>query len=96
MIEVSYESYFVKSVGYNVITTLLKLLFLFHERNSITILLANKELETELSNGIKLYKDDEVVQRLTQLVIKYPTIWKSLRFIQVPLERSIKVHLKPK
>lgn len=74
MTEVPYENCFATSIGYDAASTFPVLLFLFHKRNGITIPLADKGLETELPNGIKIYGDGEVVRKLTQLVNKYSTI----------------------
>lgn len=59
MTEVLYENCFATSVGYDMASTPPVLFLLFHERNSIMILSADEELETELSNGIKIYGDGE-------------------------------------
>ena len=68
---------------------------LFHERNGITILPADTGLETELPNGIKIYRDRQAIEKITYLVNEYPLIWESSGFVQVPPERWMKVHLKP-
>lgn len=81
VMKIFYESCFATSVDYDAATIPLKSSPLFHERNGITIQPANKRLETELPNGIKIYRDSEVIQKLRQLVNEYPTIWESSKFV---------------
>ncbi len=52
-------------------------------------------METELPNGIKIYRDKEAVDAITRLVDDYPSIWQSSGFVQIPPEHWMKVHLKP-
>lgn len=94
MTEVYYESCFATLISYNTAATSSKLPLLFHKRNSITIPLVDERLEIELLNSIKIYGDGEVFQKLMQLVNKYPTIWKSLGFVQISLKHLIKINLK--
>lgn len=49
-------------------------ILLFREWNSVIILLANVGLETELPNGIKIYRDKQAVEKITHLVNEYPSI----------------------
>lgn len=54
---------------------------LFHKRNGVTILPADVDLETELLNSIKIYGNKQVIEKITCLFNKYPTIWESLGFV---------------
>lgn len=44
-----------------------------HECHEISILLA-RDLETKLPNGIKIYRDKNIVDTITYLVNEYPSI----------------------
>lgn len=72
--EVPYKNCFAISVGYNVGLTPPISPLLFHKHNGITIPSADEGLEIDLPNGIKIYRDGEAVEELTQLVNKYFTI----------------------
>lgn len=61
MTEILYKNCFATSIGYNILTTPPKLSLLFHKRNGIIIPPANKRLETEFPNGIKIYGDGEAI-----------------------------------
>lgn len=50
-------------------------------------------METKLHNRVKIYKDTHAVAQLAQLVATYPSICKSEGFVQIPVERWIKVPL---
>lgn len=52
-------------------------------------------METSLDNSVKVYVDKQVVILLSQLVAKCPSIWESEDFVQILLERWIKVPFKP-
>ena len=52
-------------------------------------------MEITLDNGVRVYKDEHVVNLLSQLVAEYPSIWKSEGFIRILPERWMKVPLKP-
>lgn len=94
VIELSYKSCFATSTNLNTAFTPHTLPIIFHDHNNISIPLV-RDLEMELPNGIKIYGDKETVDTITCLVNKYPSIWKSLRFVQVPPKCWIKVYLKP-
>ena len=49
---------------------------------------------TKLENRVRVYGDEHAVALLAQLVAKYPSIWESKGFVQIPPERWIKVPLK--
>ena len=93
--EILFENCFATSVDHDSASSPPISPILFHEWSGITILPANTGLKTELSNGIKIYGDRQAVEKITRLVNKYPSIWESLGFMQVPPERWMKVHLKP-
>lgn len=52
-------------------------------------------METILDNRVRVYRDKNEVTLLAQLVAKYFSIWESKSFVQIPLERWMKVLLKP-
>lgn len=60
-------------MDFNATATLLTLPTIFHEHNGMTIPSVG-DLETELPNGIKIYKDKKAVNTITHLVNKYPSI----------------------
>lgn len=93
--ELPYKNCFTASADLDVAYTPLTLPTIFHDRNSISISPA-EDLETELPNGIKIYRDKKAIDTITCLVNEYPSIWKSSGFIQVPPKWWIKVHLKPR
>ena len=93
--EIPFENCFATSVDHDAASTPPTSPLLFHERNGITIPPADAGLETELPNGIKIYRDRQAVEKITRLVNEYPSIWESSGFVQVPPERWMKVHLKP-
>ena len=66
---------------------------IFYNRNNISNLPAG-DLETELPNAIKIYGNKKAVDAITYLVDEYLSIWQSFDFVQIPLERWMKVHLK--
>lgn len=47
---------------------------LFYEQNGITIPPTSAGLQTELSNGIKIYGNGQAVEKITHLVNEYPLI----------------------
>lgn len=55
----------------------------------------NPSIERILDNGVRVYGDEHAVTLLSQLVPKYPSIWKSEGFVQISPERWMKVPLKP-
>lgn len=85
--EIPFENCFATSVDHDAASTLSTSPLLFHKRNGITIPPADAGLETELPNGIKIYRDRQAVEKITRLVNEYPSIWKSSGFVQVPPER---------
>lgn len=46
---------------------------IFHDRNDISISSAG-DLEIELPNSIKIYRNKETINAITHLVNKYPSI----------------------
>lgn len=72
--EVHYKNYFAILVDHKAVATTFILSFLLHKYNDITILPTNIRLETELPNGIKIYKDKKVVKQIINLVNKYLVI----------------------
>lgn len=68
-----YESYFAALADFDVASTAPISPTIFHEHNKISTPLAG-DLETELSNSIKIYKDKKVVDVITRLINEYPSI----------------------
>ena len=85
--EIPFENCFAASVDYDAASTPPTSLFLFYERNGIIIPSAGASLEIELPNGIKIYGKGQAIEKITCLVNKYPSIWESSGFLQVPPER---------
>lgn len=52
-------------------------------------------METVLHNGIRVFKDSNVVRQIADLVAEYPSIWKSQDFVRILPERWMKILLKP-
>ena len=52
-------------------------------------------MERTLDNWVKVYGDKHAATLLARLVAKFPTIWESQGFVQIPPERWITVPLKP-
>lgn len=92
--ELPYKNYFAISANLDIASILPTLPTIFYDRNGISIALAG-DLETKLSNGIKIYKNKQAVDAITRLVDKYPSICEFLGFMQIPPEHWMKVHLKP-
>lgn len=80
--ELPYKSCFATSVDFDLASTSSTSLTIFHDHNDISIL-SVKDLETELPNSIKIYRDKKVVNTIMYLVDKYPSIWKSSDFVQI-------------
>ena len=93
--EISFENCFATSVDYDAASTPPTSPLLFHKRNGITIPPVDAGLETELLNSIEIYGNSQAVEKITYLINKYPSIWESSGFMQVPPKRWMKVHLKP-
>lgn len=74
MTNVLYKNYFTTSVNYEAVVTPFALLFLFHKYNGIIILPNNTILKTELSNGIKIYRNKKAIKQITNLVNEYSLI----------------------
>lgn len=87
------KSSFVTSTNLNAASIPRILPTIFHDHNGISIPPA-KDLEMEFPNGIKIYRDKEVVDKITRLVNEFFSIWESLRFVQVPPKYLIKMYLK--
>ena len=85
--EIPFKNCFATSVDHDAASTPPTSPLLFHERNGITIPLADAGLEIGLPNGIKIYGDSQAVEKITHLINKYPLIWESSGFVQVPPER---------
>lgn len=81
-----YKSCFASSADLDVASTPPTSPTIFHDRTGISIP-SSGDLETELSNGIKIYGDREAVNAITRLVDEYPTIWESSGFVQILPER---------
>lgn len=88
-----YNKGFATLADLNVVSTLPTLPTIFNNCNGISIPPA-RDLETELLNGIKIYKTKEAVNIITLLVNEYLSIWEFSDFVQTPPEHWIKVHLK--
>lgn len=88
-----YEDCFVTSADFDAAFTPISSSTIFYKYNSISILPA-KDLETELPNDIKIYRDKKTVNINTCLVSKYFTIWESLGFVQVLPKYWMKIYLK--
>lgn len=86
MTKLSYKSYFATSADIDVVFTPSTLPTIFYDCNKISILPAG-DMETELSNGIKIYGDKEAVDGSMHLVDDYPSIWESSGFVQNLPER---------
>ena len=71
--ELPYESCFATLADLDVASTPPTSSTIFHDCNGISIPPA-REMETELANGIKIYRDREAVDAITRLVNDYPTI----------------------
>lgn len=95
VIELPYKSCFTTSADLNTASTSLILLAIIHDQNGIFIKLA-KDLEIELSNDIKIYGNKKAIDTITQLIDKYPSIWKFLDFVQISPKHWIKLYLKPR
>lgn len=67
----------------------------FKENLSWALTLTEPSIETTLDNKVKVYGDEYTVTLLSQLVAKYPSIWESERFVLIPIQRWMKVQLKP-
>lgn len=91
--EIPFENYFATLVEHDAASTPPMSPLLFYKRNGITIPPADAGLETELSNGIKIYRDSQAVEKIIRLVNEYLSIWKSSGFVQVPPKQWMKVHL---
>lgn len=52
-------------------------------------------MEMQLDNGMRIYGDEVAIREISELVAKYPTIWESEGFVQIPPEHWMKVQLKP-
>ncbi len=83
--ELPYESCFATSADIDVASTPPISPTIFHDGNGISIPPAG-DMETELPNSIKIYRDKESVDTITRLVDDYPSIWESSGFVQIPLE----------
>lgn len=57
--------------------------------------LAKYSMEIKLHNGVTVYRDTHAIAELAQLIAKYPSIEKSDGFVQILLERWIKIPLNP-
>lgn len=90
-----YKNCFAVKIEVDAVVYLPLVSLLFHEQNGIIIPPADNNIKTKLLNNIKIYKDNNVVQQITQLFNKYPSIQKFLKFVHIFLERQIKVLLKP-
>lgn len=90
-----YKSYFATSINLDVVSKPLISPTIFHDYNGISIPSA-EDMETELLNSIKIYRDKEAVDMITRLIDDYLSIWESLDFIQILPECWIKVYLKPR
>ena len=66
----------------------------FEHELSYILTTIDPSMETTLDNEVRGYGDEHKVALLAQLVAKYFSIWESKGFVQVPLERWIKVPLK--
>lgn len=51
-------------------------------------------LETRLANGIRVYGDPLEVQKIADLVDKFPSIWEPSGFVQIPPERWMTIPLR--
>ena len=73
------------SADLNTVSTPFTLPAIFYNYNVISIPPA-KDLETELPNHIKIFKDEKVMNTIPRLLNEYPSIWTFSKFIQVPPE----------
>ena len=72
--KIAFKNCFAAFVDYDAASTPPTSPLLFHERNGITIPSAGAVLEIELSKGIKIYGDEQAVEKIICLVNKYPLI----------------------
>lgn len=86
--EIPYKNCFIISIDHDATAILPISSLLF------TIPPADTNLEIELLNGIKIYRDKKDVEEITRFVNEYLLIWKSSGFVQVLLEWWMKVYLK--
>lgn len=70
-----------------------QLFFDLHAR--VALVLTDILMETQLDNSVRVYRDKVAVREISELVAQYPFIWKSKGFVQISLERWIKVYLNP-
>lgn len=63
----------------------------FEHKLSCTLTPTDASIETTLDNKVRVYRDENKVTMLTQLVAKYPYIQKSKDFVQIPPKGQIKV-----
>lgn len=63
--EIFFKNYFVTSVDHDVVFTPPTSLLLFYKWSSITILLANTSLETELLTDIRIYNNKQAIEKIT-------------------------------
>lgn len=77
-----YEDCFTISADFDAAFTPISSSTIFYKYNSISIPPA-KDLEMELPNDIKIYRDKKIININICLVSKYFTIWESLGFVQV-------------
>lgn len=59
-----------------------------------SLLPTDSSLETVLNKRVRVYGDPTAVKQIAELVVEYPTIWKSQGFVQIPPERWMTVPLK--
>lgn len=76
VIKLLYKSCFVISADLDAASAPLTLPAIFYDYNVISIPPA-RNLETELPNHIKIYKDEKAVNAISRLLNEYPSIWES-------------------
>ena len=97
IVDIHYNNYFLadaKSV-FNSVTVPPQTAPFFEHELSYTLTPVILFMETRLDNRVRVYRDKYAVVLLAQLVAKYPSIWKSEGFVQIPPEHYMKVPLKP-
>lgn len=74
MIKMLQKNFFLMLINHKVSNILLILSFLFYKYNGMIILLTGTKFKIKLLNGIKIYGNKKIVEKITNLVIKYSSI----------------------
>lgn len=88
IVDICYDNCFLANTesAFNLVTVPPQTAPFFKHRFSYTSTPTGLSMKTRLDNGVRMYKDKHVVALLAQLIINYPSIWKSEGFVQISPE----------